>query len=190
MPDNVISQLTYDQFIDLVAFLKDRAAQESLRGLALDFHVVGPFGPDLKAAYPPEAKADPLATYPGAKPGEVLKWQPAQAEPSGLLNLRAALPHEGAAAYALTYVYSPKEQKAEMLLGCGGADRVWVGGQLVHQGTAQQPARPDQYRVAVTLKPGWVPVLAKVVSGKADPGLHLRFTGEGLRVARTPHEVK
>src|SRR5207253_10311169 len=35
MPDNVIAQLTYEQFIDLVAFLKDRKAQESLRGLAL-----------------------------------------------------------------------------------------------------------------------------------------------------------
>ncbi len=190
MPDNVIGQLTYDQFIDLVAFLKDRAAQESLRGLALDFQVVGPFGPDLKAAYPPEEKADPLATYPGAKPGEVLKWQPAQAEPSGLLNLKALFHRDNAAAYALAYVYSPKEQKAEMLLGCGGADRVWVGGHLVHESTAQQPAQPDQYRVPVALKPGWSPVLAKVVSGKADQGLYLRFAGEGLRVARAPHEVK
>ena len=34
MPDNVIGQLTYDQFIDLVAFLKDRKAQESLRAIA------------------------------------------------------------------------------------------------------------------------------------------------------------
>jgi putative membrane-bound dehydrogenase-like protein len=32
MPENAISQLTYDQFIDLIAFLKDRKAQESLRG--------------------------------------------------------------------------------------------------------------------------------------------------------------
>jgi putative membrane-bound dehydrogenase-like protein len=31
MPANVVALLTYDQFIDLVAFLKDRAAQESLR---------------------------------------------------------------------------------------------------------------------------------------------------------------
>lgn len=31
MPDNVVSQLTFDQFIDLVAFLKNRQAQESLR---------------------------------------------------------------------------------------------------------------------------------------------------------------
>jgi putative heme-binding domain-containing protein len=190
MPDNVVSQLTLDQFIDLVAFLKDRKAQESLRGLALDFHVVGPFGPDLNAAYPPETKPDPLATYSGAKPGDVLKWQPAQAEPSGLLNLRAVFNRDAASAYALTYVYSPKEQKAEMLLGCDDTARVWVGGQLVHESKTPHPARPDQYRVAVTLKPGWTPVLAKVVNAKLDHGLYLRFAGEGLRVARTPHEVK
>jgi putative membrane-bound dehydrogenase-like protein len=34
MPENAISQLSYDQFIDLIAFLKDRKAQESLRSLA------------------------------------------------------------------------------------------------------------------------------------------------------------
>jgi len=34
MPDNAVSQLTFGQFIDLLAFLKSRAAQESLRGVA------------------------------------------------------------------------------------------------------------------------------------------------------------
>lgn len=37
MPDNVISQLSFDQFIDLVAFLKNRRAQESLRGIVLQY---------------------------------------------------------------------------------------------------------------------------------------------------------
>src|SRR5262245_26748490 len=32
MPDNVVSQLTYEQFIDLLAFLKSQKEQESLRG--------------------------------------------------------------------------------------------------------------------------------------------------------------
>ena len=31
MPDNAVSELSYDQFIDLLAFLKSRSAQESLR---------------------------------------------------------------------------------------------------------------------------------------------------------------
>ena len=64
-------------------------AQEGLRGLVLDYHVVGPFGPDLKTPYPPEEKPDLTESYPGKKPDEKLAWQPAQAEPTGLLNLTA-----------------------------------------------------------------------------------------------------
>ena len=94
MPDNVISQLTYGQLIDLVAFLRDRRAQESLRGLVLEYHVIGPFGGDLKKEELPVGKADLKAAYPG-KSGEV-KWRPVQAEPSGLLNLRDELPRRSA----------------------------------------------------------------------------------------------
>ena len=90
MPDNVIGQLTYGQLIDLIAFLRDRRAQESLRGLVLEYHVVGPFGGDLKKEDLPQGKVDLTARYPG-KAAEV-KWQPVQAEPSGFLNLRATIP--------------------------------------------------------------------------------------------------
>ncbi len=85
MPDNVVAQLNYGQFIDLIAFLKDKKAQESLRGLALDFFVVGPFGPDLAKENGPETKTDPEAKYGDGQ----LTWQAVQAEPSGLLNLRS-----------------------------------------------------------------------------------------------------
>ncbi len=190
MPDNVIAQLKYDEFIDLVAFLKDRKAQESLRGLALDFLVVGPFGPDLKQAYPPEEKADPEASYPGMTPGQTLKWQSAQAEPSGLLNLRAIFNKENISAYALTHVYTAKAQKVEMLLGSDDTVRVWIHGKLVHEFAMSRSAQPDADRVIVSLKEGWNPVLVKIVNKQADHGLFLRFNGEGLRVSRIPFEVK
>jgi putative membrane-bound dehydrogenase-like protein len=190
MPDNVIARLKYEEFIDLVAFLKDRRAQESLRGLALDFFVVGPFGPELQQTYPPEGRADPEVTYPGQEPGQPLRWQPVQTEPSGLLNLRALFGKDHVSAYALTYVYSAKMQKAEMLLGSDDSVRVWILGQLVHENKALRSARPDEDRVAVTLQQGWNPVLVKVVNDTGDHGLYLRFVGEGLRVARQPFEVK
>jgi hypothetical protein len=44
--------------------------------------------------------------------------------------------------------------------------------------------------VDVTLKQGWNAVLAKVVNGRADHGLYLRFAGEGLRVSRVPADDK
>jgi quinoprotein glucose dehydrogenase len=186
MPDNVVALLSYDQFLDLIAFLKDQKAQESLRGLVLDYLVVGPFGADLKTAYPPEKNPDPAATYDGDKPGAKLSWQPQQAEPSGYLNLKATSQRDNASAYALTYVYSPQAQKVRMLAGSDDTLRVWINGALVHEYATPRSARPDDDRVEVTLQEGWNPVLAKVVNLTSDHGLYLRFDGQGLRVSRTP----
>ncbi len=189
MPDNVVAQLSYDDFIHLVAFLKDRSAQESLRGLALEFYVVGPFGNALAASYPPEKKPDPTASYPGDKPGVVLRWQAAQSEPSGLLDLGKIYKREKISAYALTHVYSPTDQKVEMLVGSDDTVRIWLNDKLVHEYAQDRSARPDQDRVAVSLQAGWNRVLVKVVNGTTDHGLYLRFTGgNGLRVSRTPQE--
>jgi putative membrane-bound dehydrogenase-like protein len=174
MPDNVIAQLSYDQFIDLVAFLKSRTAQESLRGLALDFDVAGPYGGELKTAYEPETKPD------------AVKWRQAFAEPTGYLDLRKLFDRDDVSSYMVTHVYSAIEQKATMLLGSDDSVRVWIDGKLVHENPAMRSARPDEDRVTVTLKPGWNRVLVKVVNGTADHGLYLRFAGEGLRVSRLP----
>ena len=174
MPDNVIAQLSYDQFIDLVAFLKNRAAQESLRGLALDFDVAGPYGAELKTAYAPETKPDDV------------KWQQAYAQPTGYLDLRQIFDRDNVSSYMVTHVYSAKEQKATMLLGSDDSVRVWLNGELVHENPAMRSAVPDEDKVTVTLKPGWNKVLVKVVNGAADYGLYLRFVGDGLRMSRLP----
>jgi quinoprotein glucose dehydrogenase len=182
MPDNVIAQLTFDQFIDLVAFLKDRKTQESLRGTALEFWVVGPFADDPQTAHPPEAKPDPTAEYPGAKAGEKLTWQLRQAEPTGLLSFKEPFKGDRAVGYALTYVFSAKDQKVDMLLGASDRLKVWVNGSVVHESDKKRPARPDEDKVAVSLKAGWNPVLVRAVGD----GIYLRFAGTDLRLATRP----
>jgi len=183
MPDNVIAQLTFDQFIDLVAFLKDRKSQESLRGTALEFWVVGPFADDPQVAHPPETKPDPGTEYPGAKAGDKLIWQLRQAEPTGLLSFKEPLKSDKAVGYALTYVYTAKEQKVEMLLGASDRLKVWVNGTVVHESDKKRPARPDEDKVAVSLKAGWNPVLVRAVGD----GIYLRFAGGAdLRLATRP----
>jgi quinoprotein glucose dehydrogenase len=186
MPDNVVTQLTLEQFLDLVAFLKSRPAQESVRGLALEYSVVGPFGPDLKAVYPPEEKPDLAARYPGEKPGTERVWQPAQAEPNGYLNLRSLFNRDGASAYALCYVWSPRTQAATVLLGSDGPVRVWVNDRQVHEHASPRRAKPDEDRVEVKLAEGWNRVLLKVVAADGRQGVHLRFQADGLRLARGP----
>jgi putative heme-binding domain-containing protein len=187
MPEGVVAQLNYEQFIDLIAFLKDRGAQESLRGLVLDYYVVGPFGEDFKTAYPPEAKPDPSATYPKGKPGEALTWQAAQAGPNGMLNLREIINRDHASAYALTYVYSIQAQKLQMLMGSSGSAKVWINGEKVHEHAEPRRARKDDDRVEVSLKEGWNSVLVKVTTPEGENGLYLRFAGSnGIRIARKP----
>jgi putative heme-binding domain-containing protein len=184
MPDDGVKLLTFDEFIDLIAFLRDRRAQESLRGMALEFSVVGPFGGELKKAYPPEKDPSLTATYRGPS-GKKLNWQPLQAEANGLLNLRAVFHKDHMAAYALTHVYSPREQKVSLRTGSDGPLRVWLNGKVVQEITMPRSAVPDADKVAVTLGKGWNTLLIKVVNKGGGHGLYLRFAGgEGLRIAR------
>jgi quinoprotein glucose dehydrogenase len=187
MPEGVVAQLTYDQFIDLIAFLKDRAAQESLRGLVMDYHVVGPFPEELTTSCPPESKPDFNATYPKEKQGEVFAWQAHQARPDGYLNLREVFNQDRMTAYALTFVYSAQPQKVQMLLGADDTVRVWLNGIMVHEQAKPRRAKPDEDRVEVAFKAGWNTVLVKVGNVEGHCGLYLRFSGgEGIRVARKP----
>lgn len=190
MPDNVISSLRFDQFIDLVAFLKDRAAQESLRGMGLEFWVAGTFPREFREIQPPEKKPDPKATYQNPA-GEKIAWQLRTTEPNGYLDLRAAFGKDRVAVYALTYVYSPKKQKATMHTGSDDMLRIWISGKLVHEVERNRGAVPDDDRVTVALSEGWNPVLAKVVNGVSTHGLFLRFSGgEGIRVSAQPELTK
>jgi putative heme-binding domain-containing protein len=184
MPDNVVAQLTFEQFIDLVAFLKDRSAQESLQGIASEFWLVGPFGGDLHTAYAPELNPNPSTTYASPAGGPRLAWKSRQTEPSGLLSLRSVLRPQSAA-YALTRVYSPKTQMSRMMLGSDDPIKVWLNGTVVHTHGGGRKSAPDQDQVHVTLKEGWNTVLVKAVSSGPDHELYLRFTGgQGIRVAR------
>jgi putative heme-binding domain-containing protein len=185
MPDNVVAQLTFDQFVDLVAFLKDRAAQESLQGIATDFRVVGPFGGNLNAVEPPEQNPDPLATYPAGKDGTKRTWQPGHTEPNGMLNLTGWISQKDTSAYALTNVYSPKAQKVRLWIGSDDPVKVWLQGTVVYQYASPRNAAPDQDQVEVAVQEGWNPVLVKVVHGGLQHRLYLRLTGgQGVRMSR------
>jgi quinoprotein glucose dehydrogenase len=182
MPEGVVARLSYEQFIDLIAFLKSRPAQEALRGVVLEYSIVGPFSSDLKTADSPESKTDLGATYPASGTGPSLTWQSIQAEPNGRLSLAAVTSAKGSA-YALTYVFTPKAQMAQVRIGSSGPTRVWVEGKLVHE--TDKPSPPGEI-VTVDLKQGWNAVLVKVSEAKVEPVVTLRFVGESLRTNRYP----
>jgi putative membrane-bound dehydrogenase-like protein len=173
MPDNAVAQITYDQFIDLLAFLKSRKEQESLRGLVAEVAVTGPFPADLKAAKP-EVKA-------GAK------WQTIYAEPNGRLNLAPAFAGSTSAVYARAYVYSPKRQKVMVTASGENPMRVWVNDVSAFDRQTAGTGSDDTFEV--DLKQGWNVLLVKVANAGKPTTLGVRVTGDELRTAGSPAEL-
>jgi hypothetical protein len=154
--------------------------------MALEWNVVGPFNDKEGDSHGPEKDLDLRQTYAtDILPGRV-GWRTVKVEPDGLLDLRALYDRDFVSAYALTFVHSPKDQDATLLVGSDDGVRVWLDGKKVHETLVQRGAAPDTDRVAVRLKAGWSPVLVRVLNGKLAHGLFLRFDGAaGLHVDPT-----
>ena len=187
MPDNVIALLNYQEFIDLVAFLKDRDAQETLRTRNFHWWVAGLYPGELETAYPPEQNPDPQQPVNDAE-GKPLQWKSTLVSASGLLDLGAIFGEQAdVSAYALTYVHSPMDQDAVLSIGSNDQCRVWLNGELVHKQTAGRTARPDQDKVSIRLKQGWNPILAKIVNEGGAHQFYMKILGpRDIRFNREP----
>ncbi|MGF1578566.1 MAG: PVC-type heme-binding CxxCH protein [Gemmataceae bacterium] len=179
MPDDVVKHLTFGQFLDLVAFLKNRKAQEDIRGMGLEFWVVGPFGPDWTVSHPPEKNPALDAEYTVGK--QKFAWQVLRADPNGSMNLQERFREKNFSAYATTFVFSPEAQKVQMLCGSAGPIRVWINKEKVHEDQTPSSSKQPSKRVAVDLSKGWNQILIRV--GTTNGRFSLRFAGEGLRLA-------
>ncbi|MCU0705084.1 MAG: HEAT repeat domain-containing protein [Fimbriiglobus sp.] len=173
MPDNVVSQLSHDQFIDLIAFLKSRKEQESLRGLVVSVTLQTGLPKDLKATHP--AETNPAADG---------KWVPLVADPSGLFALKPTLPAEPTGAVVVAYVYSTKKQTAAVSLLADDAVRVTVGGKVVFTREGPKATKfEDAEKFTAELEPGWTPVVVRLSTVGPTHRLGLQFTGDDLRTA-------
>ncbi|MBC7187365.1 MAG: DUF2961 domain-containing protein, partial [Calditrichaeota bacterium] len=129
----------------------------------------------LLTVWPPEQKIDLSATYTG-KGGKPIAWRNVRADSTGFVNMDALLtPNDYTAAYALTYVYSPKPQTVHLLIGSDDGVRLWVNDVLVHHNPALRPPAPDQDQVTVELRAGWNKLLVKVVDVLGFWGFYLRI---------------
>jgi len=181
MPDNAVAQLSYDQFIDLLAFLKSRKEQESLRGLVVEFGVAGGFSASLAAK--PEVSGDPAA-----KSGP--RWQAYYADPNGTVDLKTAFPSASrSGVYARSFVYSEKGQKVTGTIQAEDPVRVWVNATSVFDRPAVSSTGMADESFRATLKPGWNAVLVKVANAGKTHRVGLRFSGTDLRTAGTPEPV-
>ena len=179
MPDDAAARLTYDQFIDVLAFLKSKKEQESLRGLVVEYRIAGPFPTDLRLLTP-EIKS--------GVPADEKKWLSYAAEPNGTVDVKGAFPATPAGVYARAFVYSPKKQPVTGTIQSEDPLRVWVGDASVFDRAdpnfAAGPTSEETF--GAELQPGWNVVLMKVVNAGRAHRVGLRFSGEGLRTAAMP----
>ncbi len=177
MPDNVISQLSYDQFIDLLAFLKSKKEQEALRGLVVEFGVASGYPADLPAK--PEVAADPVSK---------IKWQNLFAEPNGTVDLKPATSSSGSpGVYVRTFVYSAKAQNVTGMIQSDSPLKMWVNDKSVLNRTTANGSADVPFNAS--LKAGWNAVLVKLPGASKSQRLGLRFTGTDLRTAGLPETV-
>ena len=165
MPDNVVSQLSFDQFVDLVAFLKNRQAQEYLRQIVTEFTVRGPVKPDATAE-------------------DILRLAPrtASAQPNGVLNLRTLFPTGDARAVVEILVRSPKEQTVQFFVSTDGPATLSLNHRALAEITNPKPFGESE-RISVTMHEGWQTVWVDVKNRKDAFRLSLRALGQDLKIA-------
>jgi tetratricopeptide (TPR) repeat protein len=172
---------------------KDRADADFTKAAALTpeeldrfpqagWWVIGPYNKDLTVPCPPEKDPDPSRPVARIRKSEQLHWRPAPTEPNGRVDLRTIFNVDHGSAYALTYVYSPEERTATLLVGGDDRVRVWLNGRLVHEtnGTLDNPWW-NLDRVPVTLKAGRNTLLCKI---SQEIGPHCLY----LRIADNPFD--
>ncbi len=181
MPDDVVKHLSLDEFLDLIAFLRSRPAQEELRGWVLSMWTAGPFDGDLKKPQPPEKNPDPTATY--EVDGKMkIAWQKLQAASTeNLLAGQTLLSREPKSLYGLAYVYSPESQAAKLAVDHNQSLRVWINGKSL-----DEFSRAAIHTGEVPLTKGWNTLLVRYTLEdlRHPPRLMLRFVdAPGIRVS-------
>ncbi|MGB9876197.1 MAG: TIM-barrel domain-containing protein [bacterium] len=81
-------------------------------------------------------------------------------------------------AYAFTYVYSPEETDAQILLGSDDGCVLWLNGERIYAYLSPRVAKPDEDKVPVHLKKGWNEVVLKIGQLGGDWGFYLRILGK------------
>ncbi|MFQ6091191.1 MAG: alpha-mannosidase [bacterium] len=85
---------------------------------------------------------------------------------------------ENTVCYAHTFLKSPIERNALLLVGSDDAVKIYVNGIEVHSREVARGWRPDQDTVLVRMGAGWNRILAKVANGVGDFALSVRLVDE------------
>ena len=125
----------------------------------------------LRRTYAPERKSgspNRFFAHPGPDTQRV-SWQRYHSRQAGRVNFVEALgERQNAVAYAMTYIYAPKQTRTTLRLGSDDGIAAFLNGRRLIEKAAQRPAMPDTDRVEITLEEGWNQLFLKVVNGSGQ----------------------
>jgi hypothetical protein len=108
----------------------------------------------------------------------------------GIINFIEAIGNtQNAVAYLRATIWSPREQKATLLLGSDDGVKVWLNGKMIHAKNVARGVSPDEDKVPVALREGANELLLKVTNGAGDWGAIVRFAGADGKPLRNLNEV-
>ncbi len=149
-----------------------------------EWYVIGPFPNPRKSeterkgidiVYPPEKEFDTAKVYYGVDSQKV-KWRLMNVTKNGYLSLWNKFnPYELVVAYAQTFVYSPEDQKIDLLIGTDDGSKVFINSKQVYRFLYIRVAEPDQDRITLNLKKGWNSLLIKIENNFGGYGFYTRL---------------
>jgi signal transduction histidine kinase len=149
--------------------------------LVKDWFFLGPFNNSDKAAlkkkFPPEKKINLKLSYKGKDEKKIRWFRPFNYDGSGYVNLNTLFtPNDYAAAYALTYVYSPVKYDVQLRIGSDDGIQLWLNGKEILNYDISRLAEPDEDIINAVLKEGWNEILLKVADTSGAWGFYFRIT--------------
>ena len=144
---------------------------EPVREYISEWYIIGPFPNERKSeterlgldmVYPPEKEIKLDEAYIGAD-SQLVSWKLYQTPENGRFQLWDKVdPYELVVTYALTYIYSPKDQTLPLMLGSDDGVKVFLNDEAIHRFLEVRISTPDQDRLPLNLKKGWNKLLIKI----------------------------
>lgn len=176
MPENAVANLGYQEFVDLIAFLKSREAQEGLRKYPGQWWIAGPFGQDLDRSEAAERQWD---VHKRIEPeqDQSTYWEPANPDVNGKLDFRKFINRDHSSAYALCHLHSDSDQTVSAFLQPSETIRLWLNGATIKPGK----------EISLPLKQGWNRLLVKCATETGPHQFQFQLTdAAGVRFGNEP----
>jgi hypothetical protein len=176
----------------------DAFVLQPIRKFIPEWYMIGPF-PNPRDAklhrlgidipYPPEKEIDLAKSYPGVD-GKPVQWTLDKTPPNGRMDLYKYDPYEMVVVYALTYVYTQKEQELPLLLGSDDGVKVFLNDREIHRVLMVRVVKVDQDRVPLKLTKGWNKLMLKIENNAGGYNFYARVLDPEGSLVFSPKKEK